>query len=755
MSAPGGHASGTMSRHPEYIGPYRILRVLGEGGMGIVYEAAETGAVRRNVALKVVRTGLPSDDVTARFEAERQALALMDHPGIATVFQAGEAASGEPWFAMELVKGLPIDEFCDSRKLSTEARLELFIAVCEAVQHAHQKGVIHRDLKPSNVLVTEQDGRPQPKIIDFGIAKALGLHLTEKTYITQVGVPIGTAAYMSPEQAESSGIDVDTRSDIYSLGVILYLLLVGRLPVEPTILGMHAFIFKLASGDSQAPRPSARFTALGEYMDAIAEARRTSAEHLRRELNGDLDWITMKALEPNRARRYESATAFALDIERFLKHEPVTARSPTTAYRIGKFVRRNRVPVAAATLAGIALVLSTVFAAAGMIRAQRAERVAAAEAAAAQQVSNFMVDVFKLERSEAARADQITARELLDRGSRRSELALAEQPVLQGRMMHTIGTAYASLGLYEAASAQFERALRARVRALGPDDPAVGDTEGAIGQAMANFGNMAEAERHFERALAIRERSAGAGDTATATVLAGLASLRWRQGKNAEAESLYRRAMAIDEAKLGENSSAVARDLAGLGIVFWAQKRFSDAEPLMRRSLSIREQVLGAAHPDLAGLMNNLGGLYWSQARYADALPLYERTRNIYERTLDPMHPNVAAILNNLGETYWKLRRYKEAEPMFVRALAIKEARLERSDPSIAITLNGLAGVFRETGRAAEAEARYRRALQIRERAFKPGNADLVETVNDYSALLRETGRTREAEALTARYAGK
>ena len=755
MSGAGEHTAASRTRHPEHIGPYRILRVLGEGGMGIVYEAAETGAVRRNVALKVVRTGLPSDDVTARFEAERQALALMDHPGIATVFQAGEAVSGEPYFAMELVKGPPIDEFCDSRKLSTEARLQLFIAVCEAVQHAHQKGVIHRDLKPSNILVTEQDGRPQPKVIDFGIAKALGLHLTEKTYITQVGVPIGTAAYMSPEQAESSGIDVDTRSDIYSLGVILYLLLVGRLPVEPTMLGMHAFIFKLASGDSQAPRPSARFTALGEFMDAIAEARRTSAEHLRRELNGDLDWIVMKALEPNRVRRYESATAFALDIERFLNDEPVTARSPTAAYRVGKFVRRNRVPVAAATLAGIALVLSTAFAAAGMIRAQRAERVAAAEAATAQQVSNFMLDVFKLERSEAARADQITALELLNRGAKRSELVLADQPVLQGRMMHTIGAAYASLGLYEAASAQFERALRARVHALGPDDPAVGDTEGAIGQAKANFGDMAEAERHFERALAIRERSVGPADTATASVVAGLASLRWRQGKHAEAESLYTRAISIDEAKLGKNAAAVARDLAGLGIVYWAQKKYGEAEPLMRRALSIRERVLGQEHPDLAGLMNNLGGLYWSQGRYADALPLYERTRKIYERTLDPMHPNVAAILNNLGETYWKLHRYREAEPMFTRALAIKEARLERGDPSLAITLNGLAGVFRETRRLVEAEAAYRRALEIRSRAFKPGNSDLTETVTDYAVLLRETGRTREADALSARYAAR
>ena len=752
MSDVTAHVTGTGPKPPGFVGPYRIVRILGEGGMGVVYEAAETGAVRRRVAVKVVRTGLRTDDIKARFEAERQALALMDHPGIATVFQAGETESGEPYFAMELVKGMPIDEFCDSRKLSTEDRLELFIAVCEAVQHAHQKGVIHRDLKPSNVLVTEQNERPQPKIIDFGIAKALGLHLTDKTFVTEAGVPVGTAAYMSPEQAESSGIDVDTRSDIYSLGVILYLLLVGRLPIDPTTEGIHAFIYKLGAGDSQAPRPSARFTALGEYRKPVAEARRTDADHLRRELSGDLDWITMKALEPNRARRYETATAFAADIRRFLEHQPVTARPPATLYRIRKFVRRNRVPVAAASLAGLALVLSTAFASAGMIRARRAERVAANEAAAAQQVSNFMVDVFKLERSEAARADLITARELLDRGAKRSELALASQPVVQGRMMHVIGTAYASLGLYEAASAQFERALAARVRALGRNDPAVGETEAAIGQAKANFGDMEAAEKHFKNALAVRARATGVADTSTATVIAGLASLRWRQGKNAEAESLYRQAVAIDEAQLGPRSAAVARDLAGLGIVFWAQKRYSDAEPLMRRSLSIREGVLGPGHPDLAGLMNNLGGLYWSQGRYADALPLYERTRSIYERTLDPMHPNVAAILNNLGETYWKLGRYGEAEPLFRQALKIKEARLGPADPSIAITLNGLAGVLRDGGRNREAEVAYRRALEIRQATFKPGNADLAETVDDYGKLLRSSGRVSEAEALIARY---
>ena len=753
MTSPDTPHAARLTGHPEQIGPYRILRILGEGGMGVVYEAAETGPVRRHVALKVVRAGLKSEEIKTRFDAERQALALMDHPGIATVYAAGETTTGEPYFAMELVRGLPIDEFCDARKLSTEARLRLIVAVCQAVQHAHQKGVIHRDLKPSNVMVMEQDGKPQPKIIDFGIAKALGLHLTDQSFVTMAGTPLGTAAYMSPEQAESSGMDVDTRTDIYSIGVILYQLLVGRLPVDPAERGINAFIYRLASGDSLPPLPSARFDSLGDYQSAIAEARRTNVEHLRRELKGDLDWIVMKSLEPNRQRRYESASGLISDIERFLDHQTVSARPPTTTYRLAKFIRRNRLPVALVAVTAVALLLSTAFAVTGMLRADRAAREAANEAAAAQQVSNFMVDVFKVDRGELARSDQITARELLDRGARRAELVLGEQPVLQSRMMYAIGGAYAALGLYEPATAQFERALRARVRTLGANDPAVAEAEQALGTARANFGDFEAADQHYARALAIRQQR-GPADTATASVLAGIGALRWRQGRNEDAENFYKRAIAIDEAS-PDNSAPLVRDLGGLGIVYWAQGKFQDAETAMRRGLAMREKDLGTEHPDLAPLMNNLGGVYWSEKRYSDALPLYERTRSIYERTLDPMHPNMASILNNLGETYWKLSRLKEAETMLRRALVIKEARLARSDPSLAVTLNALAGVLRDSRRWSEAEAAYKRALDIRQRTFKPDNPNLVETATDYAVLLDATGRKAEAESLRGMYLKK
>jgi len=720
--------------------------------MGIVYEAADTGPVRRHVALKIVRVGLNTREVRARFEAERQALALMDHTGIAKVFQAGATPAGEPFFAMELVKGLPITDYCDSNRLSTKERLALFMDVCRAVQHAHQKGVIHRDLKPSNVLVTEQDGKACPKVIDFGIAKALGLDLTEATFATQTGQPLGTPAYMSPEQAESSGIDVDTRTDIYSLGVILYSLLVGSLPLDPSSLPIHAFMFRLASRNSDTPRPSERFTSLGQYRLGIAQARRTDPDHLQRDLKGDLDWIVMKALEPQRALRYETATGFAADIERYLSHEPIIARPPTTMYRLRKFVRRHRAGVAATSAALLALVVGAILAGAGLIRATRAERIAANEAATAQQVSDFLVNLFRVSQPSEARGNAITARELLDRGAEKSVTDLGRQPEVQSRMMHTIGTAYAALGLYDAARAQLERALATRQRLLGPDDPAVAETELALGAAIASHGDLDMAEGHYNRALAITEKAFGAEAPRTGRMVAGLAALRLRQRRFPEAESLYKRALAIDEQRPPSENADLAADLANLGNVYLAQQRYPEAEQTLRRGLSVQERLLGPYHPDLASMLSNLGVVYWYQERYADALPLYERTRAIYERTLDPMHPNMAAIFNNLAETYAELQRYPQADSLFRRALTIKEARLARGNPSIATTLNGLAGVLRKQGRLMEAEVAYRRALDIRARARKPGDAELVETVKDYGALLRATGRASDADALSRQY---
>ena len=581
---------------PEMIGPYRILGVLGEGGMGVVYEAAETGPVRRRVALKIIRAGLSSREVLARFALERQTLALMNHEGIAKVFHAGETDRGEPYFVMELVHGLPITEYCDSQRLNARQRLELFSTVCHAVQHAHQKGVIHRDLKPSNIMVTEQDGVARAKVIDFGVAKALNAPLTDFTLVSRLGEPLGTAMYMSPEQAESSGLDVDTRTDIYSLGVILFELLVGEPPMAPRGEAIHIFMARLASRRTDPPMPSTRLTTLGTGRDAVAFARHTDPESLRRLLRGDLDWIVVKALDPDRTRRYDSAAALAADITRHLANEPVTARAPSTEYRLRKFVMRHRVAVPVGALAVIAIATSASFAVAGMVRARRAEQLARQEAAAARSVTDFLVGLFAPAPGDIT-GDQLTARQLLDRGAKRASRDLANQPILRGRIQHTVGTAYAALGLYDEARTQLDEALAARTRSQGPTSLPVAETELALAEVTASHGDLAAAEGHYARALTIRESLLGRDHPLVARVAYGLGALRSQQGRLDEAEAEYGRALRIDERSTAD-SAEMARDLMGLGVVLWQRKRYAQAESLMKRCIAVQEQHLGPDHSD-------------------------------------------------------------------------------------------------------------------------------------------------------------
>jgi serine/threonine protein kinase len=478
------------------IGPYKLREQIGEGGMGVVYVAEQHQPVRRKVALKIIKPGMDTKQVIARFEAERQALAMMDHPNIAKVLDAGTTESGRPYFVMELVRGIPITDYCDREQLAIPERLELFVLVCRAVQHAHQKGIIHRDLKPSNILVTIIDGAAVPKIIDFGVAKATGASLTERTIYTAFQQFVGTPLYMSPEQADLSGMDVDTRSDIYSLGVLLYELLTSTTPFDQETFRTAAFDeLRRVIREHEPPKPSKRLSSLGATRATVSANRQADARQLDRTVRGELDWIVMKALEKDRRRRYETANDFAADVMRYLTDQPVEAGPPSAGYRLRKFMRRNKGPVAAGLALAALLVLGTVGTSLGLVWALRAEqkatlaadrartaeglakerllevtrekeRATAAEAkakdeaAAAEAVVNFLQDDLLAQAApdENARYKQVTVEEVLGRAAARITGKFAQHPAVEAKVRHTIGRTYRALTHYAAAQPHLQRA---------------------------------------------------------------------------------------------------------------------------------------------------------------------------------------------------------------------------------------------------------------------------------------------------------
>jgi len=700
------------------VGPYRTLQPLGEGGMGEVWLAEQSKPVRRHVALKLIKPGMDTAQVIARFEAERQALAVMDHPGIAKVFDAGITPQGRSYFAMEYVRGEPLTQYCDRQRLTVEERLELFIQICEAVQHAHQKGIIHRDLKPSNILVVTQDDRPAPKVIDFGVAKAMTGGLTDRTLFTALAGFVGTPGYMSPEQTGSGGVDIDTRTDVYALGVVLYELLTGILPFD-------AGLFRQKTADEirrtilevEPPRPSTRVTEVTAETSRAAANRRTDPVRLKSALQGDLDWITMRALEKDRARRYGSVSDLAAEIRRHLTNQPVLAGPPSAVYRTGKFVRRHRFGVAVSVAAllmlvafGTATALQARRIARERDRANHEARRANLEAAAATQVADFLVSLFRISDPNEARGAALTARDVLDRGADRLNKELVDQPELRSRLMSTIANVYGELGLRKDSLALWERVLAIRRTSLGDTHPLTYSAHMGLGNTLNALNRPAEARPHLEAAfegfkklaglasedtlkalnnLAVLEFTAGrmqesearlrlivegrtalygTDDTRTISAKSNLAAAMHSQEKWDEASATYGEVLSARRRLLGNDHPHTLRALANLGELARQRGRLDEAEGYYAEALPGRRRVLPASHTDLALTLSYYGDLRNAQRRPAEAERMLRESVSIYRAALPSGSPMVFLAESRLGESLILQRRFKEAEPLLVRA---------------------------------------------------------------------------------------
>jgi serine/threonine protein kinase/tetratricopeptide (TPR) repeat protein len=676
MSSAGGLAASLGRRGmPESIGPYRILGLLGEGGMGQVFEAEQQEPVRRRVALKLATGVWLSDAARARFQAERQALAVLDHPNIAKVFDTGDTDDGQPWFAMELVDGVSITCWAVAHDLSVRQRIELMLPVCDAVQHAHQKGLIHRDLKPANLLVSDNGGLGHPRVIDFGVAKTMTRPDDDPDFATRAGDVLGTPEYMSPEQATLGEVDIDTRTDVYALGQVLYELLTGRLPIDADTLRGASFGELCRYIREQPVIAPSQLPAVDGPMSASA---------WRQQLRGDLDRVVLKALAKDRDQRYASVTAFADDLRRFLDDQPVLAMPPRVGYRLRKFVRRNRVLVVAAGLVVVALLGATVLASLGLMEARESERRALASAAtaererlAAEATTEFVVNLFRAANPMNESGPEVTAGDLLRQGEERID-DLSGQPGIQAELLAALGGAYYGLDEAERAETMLRRALALRSEGVAADL----HKRAAVGSRLADLlresSQHSEAEQLYRMGLTTLAELGKLDSADEIVLLTGLGVTLIRTAKLDEAEQVFRRALSLVELLPEEPSgddqvrrSHRINTLGNLVGLYAAQGRNAEAAAMTRDLIAQLQSVLPEGHPNIAVLYTNLSVLLANDGELGSALDHALRSVDLGRDSLGLDHPRTATHLFHLGTLQWRLGRFEAAAASLEEAISI------------------------------------------------------------------------------------
>lgn len=771
------------------IGPYRLLKELGEGGCGVAYLAEQTDPVRREVALKVIKPGMDTKAVIARFEAERQALALLDHPNVAKVFDASTTHEGRPYFVMEVVRGIRITEYCDQSRLIVSERLSLFIQVCNAIQHAHQKGIIHRDIKPSNVLVTMHDGLPLAKVIDFGIAKATRGRLTDHTLHTEVDQIIGTPAYISPEQADPTQAAVDTRSDIYSLGVLLYELLTGHTPFDPHELAQGSIEqFRVRIRTEEPPRPSRCLTSLDDVLLTQVSLRAgTSATKFVKEVRNDLDWIVMKCLEKEPFRRYQAVTELIADLCRYLRHESVLARPPTLIYTVRKLARRNRVAFASG-LAAVAFVLFiTGFAILMTIQAQRIaiERDRAnQESQRAQKVSNVVLNVFAIADPFQSAGNDVSGSALLDQAARSIERELADQPIPRARLLQAVGRAYARRGEFKPSIDHLRHAVRMLSRIAGGEAELLtgtidlgmalrigGDFRGARaaltqGEQLAkHFGlqqsaayarllltrgrlevaesRISDAQVDFERSLRLYQNTVGARSVEVAEVMGELCTVFIWSDEPAQAERIAREAIEIFNVTAPPMHPDRVRTEGNLAEALYLQNQRDAAASILIDTLRKQIQLFGKNSAEVAATLDLLAVVRYSQQRFAEA-ERYSHDAVAATRIANgDRHVFTANITTTLGRTLIERRKYSEAEATLRQALDIYADAVPPDHQYIASTEYFLGEVLLATKRLGEAQAVLTASMNRWERSGAP-HWRVMRSANALGEALYRQGRTKE-----------